>query len=253
MKDLIPLGTGNSRFLKSAIPEDITFAQLVQLLRSGAFPFDFNGINPAGISQMGSAYSVANVLPEDVCAALDIPTTSEPKDAFNILALLLKTAPVLLQSFTSSAAARTVSMDVDVTSWPNYDYMMLIGNGSTSNPKAEMVLIQLDDGQDLTEQSLMSASGMFREFNSLNTARNAVGQTGLNMGNFCVIMPIFQNLQNSMSAHTFSTSNYDAGYSIGGFSDHIYANLQSINFMTFQTSNTISAGLNVKVYGVKLV
>lgn len=184
---------------------------------------------------------------------LNLGTGTTLDDGLAILGALAQTKAVLLQSFTSSAAARTVSMDVDVTSWSNYDYMMLIGNGSTSNPKAETVLIQLDDGQDLTEQSLMSASGMFQEFNSLNTARNAVGQTGLNMGNFCMIMPIFQNLQNSMSAYTFSSSNYGAGCSIGGFSDHIYANLQSINFMTFQTSNTISAGLNVKIYGVKLV
>lgn len=82
MKDLIPLGTGNSRFMKSGISPNTTYQQLLAMLINGTFPFDFNGINPEGISQMGSAYSVANVLPEDVCSALGIPTTSEPKDAF---------------------------------------------------------------------------------------------------------------------------------------------------------------------------
>lgn len=83
MKDLIPLGNGNSRFLKSSIPEDITFEEFVQLFREGKFPVDFNGINPEGISQMGSAYNVANVLPEDVCNVLRINTEiSEPRDAF---------------------------------------------------------------------------------------------------------------------------------------------------------------------------
>lgn len=85
MNDLIPLGTGNSRFLKSSIPENITFAQLVQLLRGGTFPVDFNGLNPEGISQMGSVYSKGNVLPDDVCAMLGISTESEPKDAFSRL------------------------------------------------------------------------------------------------------------------------------------------------------------------------
>lgn len=33
----------------------------------------------------GSLYSRANVLPDSVCALLDIPTTSEPKDAFAAL------------------------------------------------------------------------------------------------------------------------------------------------------------------------
>lgn len=82
MNDLIPLGTGNSRFMKSGISPNTTYQQLLTMLINGTFPFDFNGINPAGVSQMGSAYSVANVLPEDVCSALGIPNTSEPKDAF---------------------------------------------------------------------------------------------------------------------------------------------------------------------------
>lgn len=33
----------------------------------------------------GSLYNRANVLPDSVCALLDIPTTSEPKDAFAAL------------------------------------------------------------------------------------------------------------------------------------------------------------------------
>lgn len=36
-------------------------------------------------SVQGSAYNKANVLPDDVCALLGIPTLSEPKDAFEIL------------------------------------------------------------------------------------------------------------------------------------------------------------------------
>ena len=82
MKDLVPKGTGNSRFLRSSIPENITHAELVALLRAGTFPVDFAGLNADGVAVVGSAYSKANVLPDDVCTALGIPASAEPKDAF---------------------------------------------------------------------------------------------------------------------------------------------------------------------------
>ncbi len=82
MKDLVPKGTGNSRLLRSSIPADITFAEMVTMLRNGTFPVDFAGLNSAGVAVVGSAYNKANVLPDDICSGLGIPTTSEPKDAF---------------------------------------------------------------------------------------------------------------------------------------------------------------------------
>lgn len=85
MKDMVPKGTGNSRFLRSSIPENITYEELVALLRSGKFPVDFAGLNLEGIATQGSAYNKANVLPDGVCTSLGIPTSSEPKDAFGKL------------------------------------------------------------------------------------------------------------------------------------------------------------------------
>lgn len=82
MKDMVPKGTGNSRFLRSSIAADITHEELVALLRSGKFPVDFAGLNSAGIQVQGSAYNKANVLPDTVCTRLNISTSSEPKDAF---------------------------------------------------------------------------------------------------------------------------------------------------------------------------
>lgn len=82
MKDLVPKGTGNSRFLRSSIRENITHQELVALLRAGTFPVDFSGLNADGVAVVGSAYNKANVLPDDVCTALGVPTSAEPKDAF---------------------------------------------------------------------------------------------------------------------------------------------------------------------------
>ena len=82
MRDMIPKGTGNSRFLKSSIPEGVTWEQFINLWRSGKFPVDFAGLNEDGINVLGSAYNKGNVLPDTVCTRLDISTSSEPKDAF---------------------------------------------------------------------------------------------------------------------------------------------------------------------------
>ncbi len=101
MKDLVPKGTGNSRFLRSSIPENITHAELVALLRAGTFPVDFAGLNAEGVAVVGSAYNKANVLPDDVCAVLGVPTSAEPKDAFSKLANANR-AYKLLEKITTS-------------------------------------------------------------------------------------------------------------------------------------------------------
>lgn len=65
MQDMIIAGTGNSRYLKSSIDADITLSELVSMLRAGTFPFDFNGINPDGITQQGTPLNTATLLSDD--------------------------------------------------------------------------------------------------------------------------------------------------------------------------------------------
>lgn len=86
MKDMVTNGDGNSRFLKTSLPQGTTWESALAMLREGTFPIDLNGLNNGGITQLGSAYSKANVLPDDVCALLGLnSTTAEPKDAFNVV------------------------------------------------------------------------------------------------------------------------------------------------------------------------
>lgn len=70
MKDLVPLGNGNSRFLKSSISSDITFTQMVEMLRNGTFPIDFNGINPSGIAQDGTPINKSTMLTDETEEAI---------------------------------------------------------------------------------------------------------------------------------------------------------------------------------------
>lgn len=86
MKDMVTNGTGNSRYLKTSLASGTTWESALAMLREGTFPIDLNGLNNGGITQLGSAYSKANVLPQDVCEALGLDEqTAEPKDAFAIL------------------------------------------------------------------------------------------------------------------------------------------------------------------------
>ena len=101
MKDMVTNGTGNSRYLKTSLASGTTWESALAMLREGTFPIDLNGLNNGGITQLGSAYSKANVLPDDVCAALGLDDrTAEPKDAFAQLSTLAKN--VVIEKITTS-------------------------------------------------------------------------------------------------------------------------------------------------------
>lgn len=86
MKDSILKGTGNSRFLKSAIPEGTTWAEALAMLRAGTFPMDLNGINSAGFQQVGTPLNKANLLKDVNALTLGLTGDAVPNDMFNILA-----------------------------------------------------------------------------------------------------------------------------------------------------------------------
>lgn len=73
MKDMVPKATGNSRLLRSSIPADTTHDELVSMLRAGTFPFDFAGLNAAGISQQGTPLNKSTLLSDETVQKLGIP------------------------------------------------------------------------------------------------------------------------------------------------------------------------------------
>lgn len=90
MKDMIPKGTGNSRFLRSVSNFKTiypTYDDFVNALVAGNLPVDFNGINEAGIQQVGTPLNKANLLADETAALLGLgqndPTVN---DALNVLA-----------------------------------------------------------------------------------------------------------------------------------------------------------------------
>ena len=85
MENLVPLGTGNSRFMKSNIPASTTLAQLIQMLNNGTFPYDIGTINPAGISQQGTPLNKDTLLKDATAALYELGTDAVPDDVFEVL------------------------------------------------------------------------------------------------------------------------------------------------------------------------
>lgn len=80
MENLVPLGTGNSRFMKSNISPDTSLAQLIQMLNNGTFPYDVGSINPAGISQQGTPLNKATLLQDATAALYGLGSDAVPDD-----------------------------------------------------------------------------------------------------------------------------------------------------------------------------
>lgn len=76
MKDSVLNGTGNSRYLKSAIPAGTTWADALTMLRNGTFPIDLNGINNAGFQQVGTPFNKANVLTDALAQSVGLDGTA---------------------------------------------------------------------------------------------------------------------------------------------------------------------------------
>lgn len=86
MIDSVLKGTGNSRFLKSAVPAGTSWADALAMLQAGTFPIDFNGINTEGFQQVGTSLNKANLLKDVNALTLGLPGTAVPDDMFNVLA-----------------------------------------------------------------------------------------------------------------------------------------------------------------------
>lgn len=86
MENLVPLGTGNSRLMKSNIPASTTLAQLIQMWNNGTFPYDIGPLNSTGISQQGTPLNKATLLKDATAALYGLPNTAVPDDVLAKLA-----------------------------------------------------------------------------------------------------------------------------------------------------------------------
>ena len=130
MQDGIIKGTGNSRYLKSIsnfLQQYPTYQNFVAALVAGTLPIDLNGINETGWDQLGTALNKANLLSDETCAALGLPSSAVPDDALSRLASSSFHFK-LLNTATIDSAHAEILLDVESLS-PNKRYMgQLIAN-----------------------------------------------------------------------------------------------------------------------------
>lgn len=108
MKDLVIKNTGNSRKLRSAIPEGTSWNEALTLLRSGDFPIDLLGLQPEGVTQMGTAQNKANFLTDATAAALELPQ-ADPTVNDALYAISQKTQPAQVNVLTTKGTVVTMT------------------------------------------------------------------------------------------------------------------------------------------------
>lgn len=89
MIDSIQNGTGNSRWLKSNVPANITFAELIAQLRAGTLPIDLGAVNPAGWAVLGDPLNKDTLLSDPTAALYGLPNTAVPDEVFKQIKPLL--------------------------------------------------------------------------------------------------------------------------------------------------------------------
>lgn len=124
MQDMIIAGTGNSRFLKSSIDADITLSELVSMLRAGTFPFDFNGVNPAGITQEGTPLNTATLLSDDTAEKIWGTVNGDPTVNLALAARTLLTG--------SSAPTTSTVGAIGQFYWDTVDELLFLCTGLNS-------------------------------------------------------------------------------------------------------------------------
>ena len=137
MKDTIIKGTGDSRYLKSAIPENITHAQLVQMLRNGTFPIDLNGINEDGIEQMGTPLNTATLLSDETGAQLGLTDGTVNEAILQLTATAENTAAkttALLADINTTFETPVTAVDIDLNGivFSDYREVLITINGQVN-------------------------------------------------------------------------------------------------------------------------
>lgn len=107
MKDFIAAGTGNSRYLKSALPDGTTWEQALEMLKSGTFPIDLNGINPAGVTQIGTPLNKATLLSDESAALFGLDENAVVDDVWELLSTANTLSTVMVTTEAGSRVTAT--------------------------------------------------------------------------------------------------------------------------------------------------
>lgn len=154
MKDTIIKNTGNSRFLRSSVSQDITFSEFITLLRAGQLPIDLAGINEDGIDVLGTALNKFNLLKDRTAVSLGLTVDAVPDDAFSaLLALSMKDRAAVTIQISLSNGTPIRGVPISGTGIDSYAYtdengfLMLLYDTTTT----ETVSLSIVQPYDLTD------------------------------------------------------------------------------------------------------
>ena len=85
MQDFVPLGTGNSRSLKSSVSAGTTWEQALEMLRNGTFPIDIGAVNDVGVAQKGTPLNKSSLLSTDISTKYGIGDEGTPNNMWNLI------------------------------------------------------------------------------------------------------------------------------------------------------------------------
>lgn len=133
MQNGIIKGTGDSRYLKSAIPAGTTWEQALAMLQAGTFPIDLNGINAAGWQQLATALGKAALLKDATAAQYGLGANAVPDDVFSALAEKIGTIKTTLRTDLGSKWLLCNGANISGASYPELANMLPIGQPSQTS------------------------------------------------------------------------------------------------------------------------
>ena len=163
MIDSVLKGTGNSRFLKSAVPAGTSWADALAMLQAGTFPIDFNGINTEGFQQVGTPLNKANLLKDATAAQIGLPPSTTPDGMFQALGKtgdlhVWRKTVVTSQEIPAGYTLGSVQTNVEVFSGGSSDQSVLYYDDSPNVDDAGNVTIPNKGGNN---QYAFYANGNF--------------------------------------------------------------------------------------------
>ena len=198
----------------------------------------------------GTPWSKGSVLPDSVCAALGIPNTSTPANAFQELSALItpveeRVVGETLFETTISQSGTQLNINVDTTNWGNYQYVFVIIDAAL-NRAGDYMRVRLNNSTSEDQ----SYCYFYTDFYEPHGNRKYVALTGAASANSeraVLCFNVFGNRANNIVCHMKSTT----AYSWGTFDGIRYSQLTQINLICTSSGSSIQSGAHIKIVGVK--
>lgn len=198
----------------------------------------------------GTALNKANLLPDDVCAALGIPNTSTPANAFQELSALItpveeRVVGETLLETTISQSGTQLNINVDTTNWGNYQYVFVIIDAALSRANV-YIRVRLNNSTSEDQSYCYFQTDFYepygdRKYVAVTRAASANSERAV------LCFNVFGNRANNIVCHMKSTT----AYSWGTFDGIRYSQLTQINLICTSSGGSIQSGAHIKIVGVK--